>query len=91
MHLEARDTGRSDDRVMARPGRKLQAVTLGQFDELAGRWKPEADGASLDDDDLVVRVLVSSVPFARPVRPGTRVKARPAQTCRQVIGHEALA
>ena len=45
MRLEAGDTVRADERVVARSGGQIEAITEGELDDVAGRGQPEPDRA----------------------------------------------
>jgi hypothetical protein len=67
MSFQAHDAVGPDDRVVPRPGWKIEAVSYVEVHGFAPIRKPEADRACLHDEHLVVAVLMGRVPIARPV------------------------
>lgn len=90
MRLEAGNARRSDDGVMAGPGRKVESIANRQLNGLAGGRKAEPDRTPLDHDDLVVGVVVGAIPLTGSVPPCVWVEALPAKAGRQVVRHDAL-
>ena len=69
MRLQAADTIGSDDRVVDRAGRKLEAIPGREVLSAAGSRQTEADRSCGDHDDLVVAVLVRRVAIVWAVAP----------------------
>jgi len=74
MRFQAGHATWADERVVPGAGGQLEPVALSELDGGAVVRQPELDRPVPDGDHLVVAVLVSAVPVARPVRPRGRVK-----------------